>query len=101
MVPSTALLHKKCFLIDCQATSRTHSPVTNSQIRCLFTANLSSCACASACLDCFQLLIGCQATARIPVKQTQAEFARLSYIRRDGSNYCITDSSSTDTLLPL
>uniref|UniRef100_A0A1Q3FLS6 Putative sorting nexin n=1 Tax=Culex tarsalis TaxID=7177 RepID=A0A1Q3FLS6_CULTA len=32
------------------------------------------------------------------IQTHQAEFARLSYIRRDGSNYCITDSSSTDTL---
>lgn len=30
--------------------------------------------------------------------QTHQEFAPLSYIRRDGSNYYITDSSSTDTL---
>uniref|UniRef100_A0A182MY18 PX domain-containing protein n=1 Tax=Anopheles dirus TaxID=7168 RepID=A0A182MY18_9DIPT len=29
------------------------------------------------------------------------EYAPLSYIRRDGSNYCITDSSSTDTLCNL
>ncbi|XP_053680011.1 sorting nexin-17 [Anopheles nili] len=27
-----------------------------------------------------------------------AEYAPLSYIRRDGSNHCMTDSSSTDTL---
>lgn len=32
------------------------------------------------------------------IQTHQAEFAPLSYIRRDGSNYCITDSSSTDTL---
>nr|XP_040235779.2 sorting nexin-17 [Anopheles coluzzii]XP_040235780.2 sorting nexin-17 [Anopheles coluzzii] len=29
------------------------------------------------------------------------EYAPLSYIRRDGSNHCITDSSSTDTLCNL